>query len=174
MGHNTITSLGKRLSYLLRHDRDYNFPESGFREVSDLIKNHGFTKDNLEELVASDSKGRYEFNSDHSMIRAVQGHSLPNIHPDLIKTTPPDILYHGTATRFLNSIFKSGVKKGTRNYVHLSSNKDTAAKVGSRHGDPIVLKINSAKMVDDGAEFFVSKNGVWLVDFIDPKYIEIC
>lgn len=174
MGHNTITSLGKRLSYLLRHDRDYNFPESGFREVSDLIKEHGFTKAILEELVISDNKGRYEFNSDHSKIRAVQGHSLPNINPGLTSSIPPDVLYHGTTTRFLSSIFKNGIEKRTRNHVHLSSDKDTAIKVGSRHGDPIVLKINSAKMVEDGIEFYISKNNVWLVDFVDSKYIEIC
>lgn len=38
---------GKQLSFLLRHDTEYKFDEHGYREVSDLLQNHDFTKDML-------------------------------------------------------------------------------------------------------------------------------
>ena len=55
---------GKRLSFLLRHDREYAFDEHGWREVNDLTENHGYTMEELEEVVATNNKQRYEFSED--------------------------------------------------------------------------------------------------------------
>ena len=107
-----LVQKGKRLSYLLRHDQSYTFDAHGYREVSDLIQNHGYTMEELLEIVATNNKKRYEFNEDKTKIRARQGHSV-NVNVDLRECVPPDILYHGTATRFLESILKTGINKGT-------------------------------------------------------------
>ena len=124
---------GKHLSFLLRHDTEYKFDEHGYREVSDLINNHSYTKQELEEIVETNDNKRYEFNSNHTKIRARQGHSI-EINVDLKEATPPDSLYHGTATRFLESIFKEGLKKMNRNHVHLSENVNhTHLKEGACH-----------------------------------------
>ena len=173
MGHKTLETKSKELAFLLRHDKSYNFDSSGWREVSDLIKNHAYTKSELIEIVELDNKGRYEFSSDLQKIRARQGHSVPGINPDLSELIPPSTLYHGTATCFLDSIFKKGIMKQSRNHVHLSADYSTAIKVGSRHGNPIVLKIDTLRMVNDGIKFWKSTNDVWLVDYIDPKYFII-
>lgn len=162
---------GKKLSFLLRHDTEYEFDEHGYREVKDLIENHNYTFDEINEIVETNDKKRYEFNSDKSRIRARQGHSI-KINVDLIETTPPDMLYHGTATRFLDNIYVQGILKGSRNHVHLSSDNETAIKVGTRHGKPYVLKINAKQMFNDGCKFYLSNNGVWLTDFVDKKYIK--
>lgn len=161
---------GKHLSFLLRHDTEYNFDEHGYREVSDLIDNHGYTKQELEEIVETNDKKRYEFNSNHTKIRARQGHSI-DINVDLKEATPPDSLYHGTATRFLESIFKEGLKKMNRNHVHLSENMKTANEVGKRYGKPVLLKIDSKRMYNDGIKFYLSNNNVWLTDYVPITYI---
>lgn len=170
MGHENLITKGKRLSFLLRHDKDYDFDKNGWREVSDLIKNHGYTMEELEEIVETNDKKRYEFSDDKKKIRARQGHSI-NVDVELEEKIPPKILYHGTATRFLESIYKNGINSGNRIYVHLSDNEETAKLVGSRHGTPFVLRINAKKMCDDGIVFYLSNNGVWLTQFIDKKYI---
>ena len=161
---------GKHLSFLLRHDTEYKFDEHGYREVSDLINNHSYTKQELEEIVETNDKKRYEFNSNHTKIRARQGHSI-EINVDLKEATPPDSLYHGTATRFLESIFKEGLKKMNRNHVHLSENMKTANEVGKRYGKPVLLKIDSKRMYDDGIKFYLSNNNVWLTDYVPITYI---
>ena len=161
---------GKHLSFLLRHDTEYKFDEHGYREVSDLINNHSYTKQELEEIVETNDKKRYEFNSNHTKIRARQGHSI-EINVDLKEATPPDSLYHGTATRFLESIFKEGLKKMNRNHVHLSENMKTANDVGKRYGKPVLLKIDSKRMYDDGIKFYLSNNNVWLTDYVPITYI---
>lgn len=170
MGHENLITKGKKLSFLLRHDKEYDFDRNGWRDTSDLIKNHGYTMKELEEIVETNDKKRYEFSDDKKKIRARQGHSI-NVDVELEEKIPPKILYHGTATRFLESIYKNGINSGSRIYVHLSDNEETAKKVGSRHGTPFVLKINAKKMYDDGIVFYLSNNGVWLTQFVDKKYI---
>lgn len=172
MSKDNLVKKGKHLSFLLRHDTEYQFDKYGYREVKDLVKNHGYTKAELIEIVETNDKQRYEFNNDKTKIRARQGHSI-NVDVELKETTPPDVLYHGTATRFLDSIMKTGINKMSRNYVQLSSDIDTATTVGSRHGTPIILKVDSRKMSDDGIKFYLSNNNVWLTEYVDTKYIEI-
>ena len=161
---------GKQLSFLLRHDTEYRFDEHGYREVQDLVQNHGFTKDEIVELVETNDKQRYEFNDDKSKIRARQGHSV-NVNVDLKETLPPDVLFHGTATRFLESIREKGILKMSRNYVQLSEKIDTAMEVGGRHGNPVVLGVDTKTMREDGIKFYLSNNNVWLTEFVDSKYI---
>ena len=161
---------GKQLSFLLRHDTEYRFDEHGYREVQDLVQNHGFTKDEIVELVETNDKQRYEFNDDNSKIRARQGHSV-NINVDLKETLPPDVLFHGTATRFLPSIKEKGILKMSRNYVQLSENFDIAMEVGKRHGKPVVLAVDTKTMREDGVKFYLSNNNVWLTEFVNSKYI---
>ncbi len=170
MNDKVLISKGKRLAYLLRHDRFYDFDEHGWREVSELIASHGFTMDELEYIVANNDKQRYEFSDDKSKIRAHQGHSV-SVDFELKEATPPDKLYHGTAVRFLDSIRKNGIMKGTRLYVHLSPTKEIAEKVGARHGKPVVLVVDARKMKADGCRFYLSNNGVWLTDYVGVKYI---
>ena len=165
-----LIKLGKKLSYLLRHDKSYSFDEHGWCEVSDLVANHGFTMEELREIVATNNKQRYEFSKDMARIRARQGHSI-QVDVELAEATPPDILYHGTAKAFVESIMSQGILKGKRLYVHLSTTIDMATKVGERHGEPAVLIIDAKRMHEDGAKFFLSRNDVWLTEFVEAKYI---
>lgn len=128
--------------------------------------------DELNEIVETNDKKRYEFSDDKKKIRARQGHSIV-VDVELKETTPPDVLYHGTATRFLSSIYENGIIKGNRQHVHLSETVDIATTVGKRHGKPCVLVVNCKKMVEDGCKFYLSNNGVWLTDFVDKKYISL-
>ena len=169
-----LESKGKYLSYILRHSmEDFNsgkIDSEGYMSISELVE-RGFTEDLIEEIVRTNNKSRYEYSQDHTKIRARQGHSIP-VDVGLTPTTPPDILYHGTADRFTESIFQEGLKPMSRLYVHLSDNPDTAATVGKRHGKPVVLIIDAKKMVEDGIEFFLSNNGVWLTKEVLPQYIK--
>lgn len=169
----TDTTHGSRkLAFLLRHDKEYAFDEHGWRKVEDLILNHGFTMPLLENIVATNNKQRYEFNEDRTGIRARQGHSI-RVDVELKEAFPPDMLYHGTSGDVVPVILKEGLKPGKRLHVHLCADVDTALKVGRRHGEPVVLKINAGAMNAAGMKFYLSNNGVWLTDFVDPLYISV-
>ena len=171
--------LSKFLAFILRHKPEeigITLDEHGWANVDELIeginKKSGYSANIyiLDEIVRTDDKQRYSFNEDKTLIRANQGHSIP-VDVELKETMPPDILYHGTATRFMGGILNEGIKSMSRLYVHLSQNIETAHKVGKRHGKPVVLEIDSKRMHSEGIKFYLSENGVWLTSYVDSKYI---
>ena len=84
---------------------------------------------------------------------------------------PPALLFHGTATKNIQSIKGQGLIKGSRHHVHLSEDESTAKKVGSRYGVPVILKVKAKEMHEAGYTFFVSENGVWLSDHVPVKFL---
>ena len=172
-----LTDTSKFLSLILRHKPEtigIKLDEHGWADVSELIsgisKTRPFDMKMLEEIVRTDSKQRYSFNEDKTLIRANQGHSIP-VDVELEKKTPPEFLYHGTGEKFVSSIDKEGLLSKSRLYVHLSKDTDTAVKVGSRHGKPVVYRVAAGKMADDGYEFLLSVNGVWLTKAVPAEYL---
>lgn len=175
---NTYVKLSKFLSLVLRHKPEtigIQLDKNGWTDVQLLvqkIQQSGKSIDlkTLQAVVNNNDKKRFAFNDDHSKIRASQGHSL-KIELGYTPQTPPDILYHGTVEKFLESIFQTGLDKRQRHHVHLSSEIATATNVGKRRGNPVILNINSAQMHADNFLFYLSKNGVWLTEKIPVKYI---
>ena len=175
-----LDKLSVFISLVLRHKPDaanITLDEHGWADVEKLLAgiNEAGRKIDmniLEEIVASDSKQRYSFNQDKTLIRANQGHSIP-VDVELKEQEPPEFLYHGTATRFIDSIMNEGLKSMSRLYVHLSKDIETALNVGKRHGNPIVLKIYSGNMYKDGYKFYLSENGVWLTKKVVVEYFAV-
>ena len=85
---------------------------------------------------------------------------------------PPELLYHGTVERFLDSIREKGLVRGNRHHVHLSADRETAARVGQRRGRPVVLVVEAGRMRGDGHAFYKSENGVWLTGAVPPAYLQ--
>lgn len=168
------------ISLVLRHKPDaagIQLDVHGWANVEELISGINSTGRKidmkiLEEIVASDEKGRYSFNEDKSLIRANQGHSIP-VDVDLKEQEPPEFLYHGTAERFLEDIQSEGLRPMSRLYVHLSKDKETAIKVGKRHGKPVILQVHSGELFRDGNKFYLSENGIWLIQSVPTRYFEI-
>jgi len=175
---NTTTSKSKFLSLILRHKPEtigLTLDANGWADTNELLEklaaNGGtMTFDELKTIVDENTKKRFAFNDDFSKIRASQGHSI-EVDLKLEPQIPPTILYHGTALKNVDSIKAQGIIKGSRQHVHLSADQETAVKVGSRHGKPVILEINTAKMLADGCVFYLSDNHVWLTDFVAPLYI---
>lgn len=167
----------KFLALILRHKPEtinIRLDDHGWADVSELLTNWPdnmkITMEDLEFIVDTDNKQRYSFNDNKTLIRANQGHSVP-VDVELEEKEPPAVLYHGTATRFENSIDKEGLKPQTRLYVHLSRDIDTAKNVGSRHGKPVIYVVDSGKMYKDGYKFYLSTNNVWLTKEVPPTYL---
>ena len=172
-----LKTKSKYLSLLLRHNPDAGGitldKNGGWAKVSDLMSNAGFSRNELELIVANDDKQRYSFDTHKRRIRANQGHSIADIEIDFENVVPPEFLYHGTVQRFIDAIMKDGLKKQTRYYLHLSKDVKTATEVGSRRGDAVILKIHALDAYNNGFQFLISKNGVYLIDFIPSNYITI-
>ena len=177
-----LTAFSKFLSLFLRHKPEtinLSLDSEGYVDINQLISNinkyseYHITRSTLDHIVATDSKHRYSYNDTKTKIRANQGHSIP-VDLNLTAQIPPEILYHGTSKRFLDSILSDGLKPMSRQYVHLSSDSTTAAMVGKRHGDnPIIFMIETKPLIDSGYKFYLSENKVWLTDYIPAKYLSL-
>jgi len=175
---NKTKKLSKALSFVLRHNPDsvgITLDDGGWTDVDLLCKamnrsERPVTREILEQVVADNDKQRFEFDDNKRRIRARQGHSI-DIDLQYEPVEPPKVLYHGTAKRFLGSIFNEGLNKGHRHHVHMSTNRETMIAVGTRHGKPVVLQIDAQKMHADGHQFFVTGNSVWLTDHVPPQYL---
>ncbi len=139
-------SLGRFLSLVLRHQPQAAYitlDRHGWADIEKLLAGcvragKSMDRETLERIVRENSKQRYSLSPDGKKIRANQGHSIP-VELELREAEPPSRLYHGTATRFLESIRREGITRQSRQQVHLSATVETAAAVGARHGSPVVL-----------------------------------
>jgi putative RNA 2'-phosphotransferase len=179
MNDKEITRTSKFLSLILRHEPErvgLKLDSAGWVSVSDLLEavnRHGISLilDQLKHIVATSDKKRFALSEDGTRIRASQGHSV-EVDLQYTPLIPPELLYHGTATRFLDSIRKKGLQRMQRHHVHLSAETVVTVQVGARHGKPALLVIRAGDMHRAGHVFYRSANGVWLVDNVPPQFIE--
>ncbi|UCG30437.1 MAG: RNA 2'-phosphotransferase [candidate division WOR-3 bacterium] len=172
--------ISKFLSLVLRHKPEtigLILDSEGWADVGELIKKSfdaGVLLDRpiLRQVVEGGEKKRFSFDEDGSRIRANYGHSIP-VTPVHAPAEPPEFLYHGTATQFLQSIDGEGVGPGTRQYVHLVEEEKTAVEVGSRHGEPVVVVVQARAMHEKGFEFFKTESGIWLTREVPREYVVI-
>lgn len=104
--------------------------------------------------------------------QSIQSHSI-DVALGLDAATPPDVLFHCTASRLLGAILATGLDKQQRHHVHLGHDLATAQAVGRRYGTPVVLEVAAARMCTDGHVFHRSANGVWLVAHVPTAYLKV-
>lgn len=174
-----LVKISKRLSLVLRHNPDsigLTLDPQGWANVDELLgcltsNGSHISLDQLRKIVSENDKKRFKFSEDGKLIRASQGHSI-KIDLGITSVEPPNVLYHGTATRLLDSIQIEGLMKRSRQHVHLSADLSTATKVGQRHGKPVILTIRAKEMHQSGHLFYLSDNQVWLTDSVPVEFID--
>ena len=181
MNPNQTKRTSKFLSLVLRHQPQtigIKLDSSGWVSVDELLAAINRHPNNiklnlklLEQVVTSNDKQRFEFNEDRSFIRARQGHSV-KVDLGYPPATPPETLLHGTPSKFVAPILETGLKKMNRHHVHLHRDQKTAAAVGARRGESVLLTVRSGDMHRAGFIFFVTDNGVWLTDHVPPEFID--
>lgn len=174
-----LSDASKFLSYVLRHEPQaigLVLDRDGWGNIETLItgaaqQGRSLSRVLIEQVVASSDKKRFELSADGQRIRAVQGHSTRSVDREFEPKQPPALLFHGTASRFLESIRCEGLKSGSRHYVHLSSDEQTARAVGQRYGSPVVLIVDAGRMYAQGHVFHQAENGVWLTATVPPQFM---
>ncbi len=174
-----LVSTSKFFSLVLRHKPEtigLELDEEGWADIETLLElaaAHGQRIDRatLDRVVETNDKKRFAISDDGQRIRASQGHSV-DVDLKMEPLTPPEQLFHGTVERFLALIHTDGLKKMSRQHVHLSADLETAAKVGGRRGKPVILIVNAGAMHAAGHAFYRSANGVWLTDHVPSDFIE--
>ncbi|QAX84768.1 RNA--NAD 2'-phosphotransferase [Pseudomonas sp. DTU12.3] len=179
MNKKQLTHISKFLSFVLRHNPksiDIQLDSEGWTLINDIIEGAekqglSINKSQILSILELSEKKRFAVSDDETKIRALQGHTTSDVDIAYAEKIPPEFLYHGTAKNFLRSILKDGLIPGSRQYVHLTQDLQSAIAVGGRHGSPIALKINALEMHRNGVHFYQAENGVWLTKKVHPTYI---
>lgn len=174
-----LSETSKFLSYVLRHEPEaigITLDQEGWTNINSLIEaanksGNSIDRNLLLQVVETSEKKRFTISEDGLRIRAAQGHSTNSVAITYAEKMPPEFLYHGTATRFLEFIRTEGLKPQERQHVHLSEDEQTAIAVGQRYGKPVVLKIEAQRMYQQGYKFFQAENGVWLTHSISIEFV---
>lgn len=180
VGLDENTFLSKKMSYALRHNPakyGIKLDDYGYTDLNTFMKaltkvhriNPPLTEERIRAVMAAADKERFKIKD--GRICALYGHSIPGIISHQ-QATPPAVLYHGTARRFIPSIHQYGLLPMKRQYVHLSADVAMARQVGSRHdSSPVILQIDTPAAVAAGVQFYIGNDEVWLCDELPPQYI---
>lgn len=173
-----LTTISKIISYALRHHpEEFNLQldSHGYVDIDTLIKNINkqehlnIIRQDIKDIMNQSSKQRWGIKD--NKIAALYGHSF-KLGIDYREIVPPDVLYHGTAPRFLDSIKHKGILPMERQKVCLSTNPKTAKAVALRHDHKhyVIITIDAKRAFDDGVKFYRGNDETILTDKVDPKY----
>ncbi|MER8232146.1 RNA 2'-phosphotransferase [Streptomyces sp. NPDC094049] len=170
--------VSKYLSKHLRHQPErigLVLDAHGWTEIDALLRaternRFPVSREELDHVIGADEKKRFAIEG--TRIRANQGHTVA-VDLDLPPSEPPAYLYHGTVADRMPSIRAEGLRPMARHHVHLSSDRETATRVGARRGRPVVLGVDAGAMHRAGHVFHVSANGVWLTDAVPPEFLRL-
>ncbi|MGN6821503.1 MAG: RNA 2'-phosphotransferase [Candidatus Nitrosocosmicus sp.] len=180
ISENKIDLISKRLSYILRHNPKrfkVYLDEKGWANLDDVLgglRSFGdiidLEKEDLLNMVSKQRKTRFDIYN--NKIKANYGHTVFIKEMDVVK--PPDVLYHGTARRYLNSILRNGLIRMQRQYVHLSVDLDIAIETGKRKDKvPSIIQIDSKTAYQEGILFYKGSDRILLSENLLPKYLKI-
>ncbi len=173
------TEISKLISYWLRHnpkDADIVLDVYGWANIDDILealrtRDIQLSKTDLIELSQRFAKVRWKIDLESNKIKSTHGHSI-QVLQEIAPKTPPKILYHGTGIKNMDSIAKDGLKSMQRQYVHLAETIAMATEIGSRHGKPVIIKIDTTRLLNEGWHFYKTEEDVWLTKNIPAKYLD--
>ncbi|WP_230970280.1 RNA 2'-phosphotransferase [Nitrogeniibacter aestuarii] len=173
-----LKRLSKQMSWALRHaahEVGLVVDPDGYVLIDDLLPClqrdlPWATRTSLEQVVATVETDKQRFSIDGDWIRANYGHSLDR-QIEYPQGEPPAVLYHGTSEAALGEVMRAGLLPMSRQYVHLTTDRRLATRVGARHGKPVVLRVDTKAAIRDGIVFFQANPVFWLVAALPAMYL---
>jgi putative RNA 2'-phosphotransferase len=178
-----LVKLSKFLALILRHQPErfaLALDDAGWTSLSEVMEivkglpnfRWANRSDVMQVVEQGTGDGKMRFQVEGGRIRALYGHSFERrIRHE--PASPPERLYHGTSPDALEAIRREGLKPMGRQYVHLSPDRETATRVGSRHAPrPIVIAVRAAEASEAGIAFYRPEETVYLAEQIPPMFLD--
>ena len=169
------------MSLILRHEpKKFGvlLDAEGYTPLNELLQamnaahdlSYDITDDDIRNVVENVEPDKKRFSIVGNDIRANYGHSIDGKiqHEEAV---PPGTLWHGTNANVEAQIRAEGLKPMSRQYVHLTTDRNLAVRVGMRRGSPIALKIFASIAHSHGIKFYKAYEAFWLVDSLPAEYI---
>jgi len=156
----------------------------GFVMLDELLANvpylEPFTQGAVEECVRLCEKQRFSIESRGGVkyIRANQGHTMNRVEDAALleRVESPEevpVCIHGTYRKCRAPIERDGLSAMKRNHIHFAVGLPGEGGVisGMRSSSEVICKLDIAKAMADGIEFFRSENDVILTRGVDNSGI---
>ncbi len=183
-----MIELSKKLSNILRHNAiKFHIPirSDGYVQLSCLLAHRQLSHTNENEIrwvVSNSDKQRFQINrldDGEEYIRATQGHSISSIKTDELLEQIHDpseipVCMHGTYLKNLPGIMREGLKRCSRNHIHMANDKPNGKVIsGARVTAEVFIHIDTEKAMLHGLKFYRSANGVILTEGpISPDFFK--
>ncbi len=174
-----LVKLSKQLSYLLRHHPEaagLELDETGYTTIrlGELARRLGVSAERIRQVVRTDPKERFGIR--RGSIRANFGHSIAlgramyEGRPPASAADLPAVLYHGTSPQSVASIERDGLRPRGRQFVHLSTSREWAQRVGGRHrARPEILEVDAADALRRGVRMWRAGPATVLSTRVPPQ-----
>ncbi len=173
-----LVQLSKLLSLMLRHEPhrfDLLLDAEGFASLEDTLRAVRIrlpraTEEDIIAVVETIEPDKRRFSIVDRDIRANYGHTLSERirHEPAI---PPAMLLHGTHAAALDVILRSGLEPMKRQYVHLTSDREIAGRVGSRRGRLVIVDVDAGAAHAAGVVFYRANESFWLADRVPARFL---
>ena len=163
--------LSRAMSWSLRHDATLVTDPLGWvgREaLEERLPAQRRALPRVVDVVRAPTETRFHLSEDEEFVRAGYGHSV-GVDMEGTVGAPPSILHHGTSESAVPSILRFGLMPMRRDYVHLVDDSDWATRIGSRHGAPAVVGVDTGEAQRRGVRFFNVSEGMWLASRVPPE-----
>lgn len=178
MATDKLVALSKLLSLILRHDParfGIVLDPEGYTPLDEVLaavrsRVPTATEADLISVVDTVEPQKQRFTVSDGEIRANYGHSFAErvAHSPM---TPPATLFHGTTMAAAREILKAGLSPMRRQYVHLTTDRLLALRVGSRRGRATILAVDAVRAHSDGVAFYRANEAFWLADGVPAQYL---
>jgi putative RNA 2'-phosphotransferase len=178
MANARLVAISKVLSLILRHKPEQFglvLDPEGYAPIEDVLaavrsRVPDVTEGDLVSVVETIEPDKRRFTLSEGEIRANYGHSLREriLHEAQV---PPAVLWHGTTDKTVSSILANGIRPMRRQYVHLTTDVDLAARVGARRGMACVLKVEALRAHAEGVRFYRANESFWLADLVPARFV---
>lgn len=162
--------VSKAMSYLLRHGalkEQVPIQDDGKMKMSDLVcwlqrEGHHITSDTVVQIVKTNAKQRYSYDSVSDMIWAAQGHSM-QMSVQMIPWTGQVQLVHASYIDVMASIQADGLNRMERQHIHMIDPTAPGCWSLVRSNANMFVLIDVCKARERyGISFQMSDNGVVL------------
>ena len=167
------------MAFALRHDPahfDLELDDEGWTTFEDLIIAIRFERFEWafldEPQIRAAIAGMDRFEIREGRIRAVYGHSVELVKPPAV-STPPALLFHGTASDNVSSILRQGILRMRRQFAHFSTDLDWVVDFLRDKPNWTIFAIPTQPALEAGVIFRKANHHVWLADCMDARFLLI-
>ena len=179
MPNERLIRISKLMSLILRHEPEQFavvLDPEGYTTIDDIVRAMRKSVpdacvDDVHRVVRLIEPDKARFSINGPDIQRLPGSLPQRAHRAATRGAARNPPPWTTSEKALPIIRHEGIHPMRRQYVHLTTSRDIAGRVGGRHGKASVLEIDALRASEAGVAFYRANESFWLTDYVAPEFI---